>query len=426
MKTPSTKAGSSRSKSKTSRTSRNTSEIEQVKLDLLSLVSHELRTPLSVVLNAVRILREDSGLDAEERKTFLEMAFRNAERLNTTLSQLLDLGKLVSGRLVCRFHEVSLKQLLHAELERASREAARTGTNGAPGAGAPRKISVVGAVDGLPVILGDAPRLGQVLSSLFENAIRFSPAGARIRLRIQPAVKSGELPKPLAKLSREHHEYVLLELSNPIAPGIQGQLKPSEVIKVFGQREDVLDRAHEGVGGSLAIAEEVLAQHGGGLGASTAHDKSQGDTFTVWLALPVLENQEALLKVLESRIFALRTEVGAVSLMVLKLNGAAATISAELKGIHDALKTSLFRATDTVYSLPDSNEVAVLMDDCKKDDAPKIVRRLLEALKASGGAKGAGALAAARVGLASCPEDGTDPEGLIDHARSHAVGLKDL
>ena len=67
-----------------------------MKLDLLSLVSHELRTPLSLVLNAVRILREDGALDEESRKSFLDMAFRNAERLNTTLNQLLDLSKLLN------------------------------------------------------------------------------------------------------------------------------------------------------------------------------------------------------------------------------------------------------------------------------------------------------------------------------------------
>jgi hypothetical protein len=130
----------------------------------------------------------------------------------------------------------------------------------------------------------------------------------------------------------------------------------------------------------------------------------------------VLESEQALVKVLEARMYALKTEVGALSLMLLEVEPRA------MRQVHDALKTALFRATDTVYGIPDSGQVAVLMDDCKKSDAPKIVRRLLEKL----GAESAKFLKPARVGLASSPEDGTDPERLLGHARGSFVPISEF
>ena len=409
-------------KSKTTQTSKNTcdqeldAEIERVKLDLLSLISHELRTPLTSVLNTLRVLQEES-LPAPDRAKFIEMALRNAEKLNSTLGQLLDLSKLVSGRLVCRFNEVSLKHLVSAELERLKASAAKTG----------HVVRVKGRAAQLPILLGDGPRLEKVFHSIFENALRFSPEGSTVAVHIQSGVGAAALPEAVAgrdrprpaaservvgarAITRDKRKFVVLEVSNTMLDdALTGGAAAfnGDVFRVFSQQEGILDRMHEGIGGSLAIAAEVLRQHEGRLAA-----RVQGGKFTLWLALPVLENEQALVKVLESRMFALKTEVGAVSLMVLKTKALRG-----LAPLNDALKTALFRASDTVYRLSDSAEIAVLMDDCKKPDAPKIVRRLLESL----GPKAKGFLEGAHVGLVSCPEDGTEPESLLEKARLEAV-----
>ncbi|MBI3544018.1 MAG: hypothetical protein HY075_12170 [Deltaproteobacteria bacterium] len=311
------------------------------------------------------------------------MAYRNAERLNSTLNQLLDLSKLVSGRLVCRFHEVALSQLVQVSFDRFKTEAAKRKD----------KVTVSGKIAELPVILGDAPRLEKVVRSLFENAQRFSPAGSKLALKI---------------VSKD--ETVSLELSNPVDESV-GATSMKAIFGIFGQQEGILDRTHEGVGGSLAIAREVVRQHGGALEA-----RLEDGAFTIRLTLPVLRSEAALGKVLESRMFALRTEVGAISLMILE------TRAPSLKTVHEAVKNALFRASDSVYDLPKTSQVAVVMDDCKKADAPKLVRRLLDSL----GKDSTKALAGARVGVASFPDDGTEPEGLLKHARSTLVPLKEL
>ncbi|MEW6057648.1 MAG: HAMP domain-containing sensor histidine kinase [Bdellovibrionota bacterium] len=397
-------------KSKTTRTSKNTSddEVERIKLDLLSLVSHELRTPLTSVLNALRMVREEE-LPKPEKQKFLEMAYRNAERLNATLSQLLDLSKMVSGRLVCRFHEVSLKNLMMTQLEHWGADAETMGFT--------LECDAKGIAD-LPVLLGDAPRLEQVLRALFENTFKFSPAQSKIIVKAKVGVKLGALPEGMMiEGAKPEAVFAVVEFSNPVKaelagsqttpPGGAGQ-SGSDVFKIFSQQEAVLDRVHEGVGGSLAIASEVLQQHGGAL-----HAQRKEGIFTVWMALPILDSEDALRKVLESRMYALKTEIGALSLMMLEVEAKG------MKQIADALKSALFRATDTVYCLPDIGQIAVVMDDCKKQDAPKIVRRLLTNI----GAESGKFLQGAKVGLASSPEDATDPEKLLGEARSNLVAL---
>lgn len=346
---------------------------ERVKHDLLSLVSHELRTPLTGVLNALRMLSSEDVLP-KEREMFLSMAERNAERLNSALNELLDLSKLVSGRLVCRFQEVPLKTVLLPLLERFCDRAKSMGF----------ELSAEIEQD-LPVILGDAYRLEQVFTSLTENALKFSAAGGKIVLCLE-VNKAGR---------------IVFSLSNSTS----AQISPKELKKifhVFSQQEDVLARQHEGVGGSLALAAETIAQHEGVLDA-----KLEKGVFFVQVELPVLDNEPALLKVLQSRIYALRTELGATSLLILEVE------PRSLPSVVSTLRSSLFRASDAVYTLPRAGQVAVVMDDCKKADAPKIVSRLLTEMNK----EAAKFLNNARAGMANFPEDSTDPEELLALAR---------
>jgi hypothetical protein len=346
---------------------------------------------------------QEGELPIAERSKFLDMALRNAERLNSTLSQLLDLSRLVSGRLVCRFHEVALSHLIARELERVESEAKNTSR-------VFNAESCLAVVSGLPVILGDAPRLELVLRALFDNALKFSPEGGALSLKIKSQVKGSSLP---SGMTMKAGLGILIELSNPMEPGQSistGEI--DKIFSVFSQHERVLDRTHEGVGGSLAIAAEVIHQHGGSMLAKTVDGR-----FTVWVALPVLESEKALLKVLESRMYALKTEIGAISLMILEVGEKA------MKQVGEALKVALFRASDTVYTL-NEGQIAVVMDDCKKADAPKIVRRLLQNL----GSESTKFLRTekARVGLASGPDDTTDPERLLALARESLVSIAEF
>lgn len=357
-------------------------EIERVKLDLLSLVSHELRTPLTSILNSLKLMQEGE-LSKPEKQKFLEMAMRNAEKLNHTLNELLDLSKLVSGQLVCRFQELPLKNLLLVQLEKWVPQAESQG----------HPLDTIEIPD-LPVLLGDGPRLAQVFNALFENALKFSPAHSPIHFNVRQTEKNKQ-------------RSVQIEFSNTVAAS-QARTIDLDILKVFSQRETVLDRVHEGVGGSLAIAAEVLRQHGGSIIVDVDLEAAT-PKFSALLTLPVLENEQALLKILESRIYALKNEVGALSLVLFKVP------ARSLKAILEVLKSTLFRASDSVYALTDKNEIAVIMNDCKKEDAPKIVQRWIERM----GSEGSKFFSSkeVKVGYSSCPEDSTEPEKLLQLAR---------
>ena len=360
------------------------STLEQVKVDLLSLVSHELRTPLTSVLNALKMLKEEPSLTKVEQSKLVDMAYRNADALNSRLLEMLDLSKLVTGRLVCRLQEVNLKHLTLAVLDRFSEKIENKGL----------KVKVIGRTE-LPVILGDAVRLEQVLKSLLENASEFSPTGTSVEVELKT--------KPNVQ--------VQISISNVLKEGTQLPQNLEEIFTVFGQQESILDRTHEGVGGSLALGQEILEQHGGSLKAEVKKQK-----FSVHLVIPLLTSEDALLKVLESRIYALKNEVGALSLLILEVQPKA------FKTVQEALVRALFRASDSVFTIPEENQLAVVMDDCKKTDAPKIVKRLLSQAET----EVKGFLKTARVGLASCPDDTTDPKELIKEARASFISAQEL
>ncbi|HRK03160.1 MAG TPA: ATP-binding protein, partial [Oligoflexia bacterium] len=317
----------------------------------------------------------------KEREMFLGMALRNAERLNSTLNELLDLSKLVSGRLVCRFQEVPLKNLLLPILDKFC--------DRANAAGYELTLSIE---RDLPVILGDAFRLEQVFRSICENALKFGSPGGKLNV----------------KLAVERVGKVVFECTNPTTSNITAK-ELRDIFTIFSQREAVLDRVHEGVGGSLAIAAETIAQHEGVLNAELANGQ-----FAVRVELPVLDNERALLKVLESRIYALRTELGATSLLILEVP------VKSFQAVVSTLRSALFRASDAVYTLPRAGQIAVVMDDCKKSDAPKIVSRLFAEMNR----EAAKFLTNARAGLASFPEDSTDPEELLVLSRQRLEKVK--
>lgn len=372
--------------------------LEQAKLDLLSLISHELRTPLTGILNSVRLLQED-GISKEDQKKFLEIAARNAERLNLALNQVLDLSKMVSGQLICRFHEAPLENIARAAVDRLRQTCADRG------------IPFVARQDAqvLPSIVADSARLVQVFESICENAVKFCALDGKIQFHASVQDSFDSVPSELksSSLNRHASAYVVVQLSNSVRPGTVAP--EHDVFQVFAQQENVLDRLHEGVGGSLALAAEILRQHSGRLFASVADD-----VFSVWMVLPVLKNQHALNKILEARMTALKNEVGALSIVVLQSS------AKSLTPLQKGLNAALFRASDSIYILPDTNELVVLMDDCKKEDAPKLLNRLLEGL----GEKAKALLKDSRVGFATSPKDGTLPGDLLRCAREAAVPLE--
>ena len=211
-------------------------EVDRMRKDLVANVSHELRTPIS----ALRALLENliDGVEPVERST-LETTLRQVERLGALVEQLLELSRLESGTVPLQRQRIDLRPVVQQVLDESRPQAERRG--------------VALALDGtVPVELAaDEHRLHQVVANLVSNAVRHSPQGGRVTLRV--GAQNG-----IARLE------VVDE-----GPGIPA----GEADRVFERfyRSDHARAATEGGSGlGLAIARWIVELHGGTIRAEQA------------------------------------------------------------------------------------------------------------------------------------------------------------
>ena len=218
----------------------------------LAMLSHELRTPLTPVLMAAAALTEDPDTPAYLRPTF-EMIRQNVELEARLIDDLLDVMKIIRGKMPYQFEPVDLHDLIGRTLEICRSEAR-----------AKRLRLDVDLAAALPYAQGDPARLQQVLWNLVKNAIKFTPEGGRIGIR---------------SLDREGR--VAIEVADT---GIG--IEPAVLAKVFNafeQGEDSITRRFGGLGLGLAISRSIAEAHGGRLLAAS-DGKGRGATFTLELA----------------------------------------------------------------------------------------------------------------------------------------------
>ncbi len=214
-------------------------ELEQRKEEFVSMVSHELRTPLTSISGALDILLEAYvGNLSEKQRTYIDMARESCGRLHILVNDLLDVARLERGRLPLQLAPVSLDQVALESVERFR-----------PSAEA-KRVVVRYKVDRDPGgvrIVGDADRLGQVMSNLLSNAIKFTPDGGLIEVEVfGPGVASS---------------HVGVSVWNNGVP-----IPEERRERVFDKFEQVNAQATRKVGGTglgLAISRAIVEGHGG-------------------------------------------------------------------------------------------------------------------------------------------------------------------
>jgi signal transduction histidine kinase len=148
-------------------------ELDRLKDEFIAVVSHELRTPLASVYGAAMTL-EQRTLEQKEYDALLRVIYRESARLARLVDQVLWASRLESGRT-----EVALAKVDAGELAREVVDAAR--------AHLPPRVSLdLAFEDGPPAVLGDSEKVKQVLVNLVENAVKYSPDGGRISVRLAP------------------------------------------------------------------------------------------------------------------------------------------------------------------------------------------------------------------------------------------------
>ncbi len=231
-------------------------EAERVKEEFFALVSHELRTPLSSIVGYVELLleeREDHALTDAEHQRFLEIVDRNARRLQRLVGDLLFVARLEAGKLdIQKTDGVDLSQTARDSVEAARHQAERSGV----------RLSEEIA-DGL-ALHGDSDRLGQVMDNLLSNALKFTPDGGEVGLRLFALDGTAEVE--------------VWDTGIGIPADEQGRL-----FERFFRASTATEAAVPGVGLGLSITRAIVESHGGQLSFTSTEGK--GTTFRIELPL---------------------------------------------------------------------------------------------------------------------------------------------
>jgi signal transduction histidine kinase/CheY-like chemotaxis protein len=229
-------------------------EASRLKDEFLATVSHELRTPLNAVLGWTQLLC-DGRLDEAHRAQAYEVIQRSARSQAQLIEDLLDVSRILSGKLRLEVRPTDLNDVIQAALHSVQPAADNRGV---------RLQKVLDPRAGL--VAGDFDRLQQVVWNLLSNAIKFTPHGGRV----------------LVRLSRvnSHTEIVVEDTGQGIAPEFLGF-----VFDRFRQADGGSARRHGGLGLGLAIVRHLVELHGGTVRADSAGE-GQGASFTV--AIPLI------------------------------------------------------------------------------------------------------------------------------------------
>jgi signal transduction histidine kinase/ActR/RegA family two-component response regulator len=229
----------------------------RAKDEFLATLSHELRTPLTAILGYTGLLRM-GGLAPERAERALDVIERNARAQAQLVNDLLDVSRIVAGKLALAPRPVRLHALVEAALD-AARPAAEA-----------KGLALHVALDPLAdAAHGDPDRLQQVVWNLLSNAVKFTPPGGRV------SVEVAHVPGPDGGLA----ELVVSDTGEGIAPDFL-----PHVFERFRQADGSSTRTHGGLGLGLAIVRHLVELHGGSVRAHSA-GAGRGSTFTVQLPL---------------------------------------------------------------------------------------------------------------------------------------------
>jgi signal transduction histidine kinase len=226
----------------------------RLKDEFLAVLSHELRTPLNAILGWTQIISDRPRASEKITRRALDVIRRNASLQMHLIDDLLDVSRIITGKMVIASEPVDLVDAL-----RAAADSVR------PAATA-KEIALEVAIDeSARLVTGDASRLQQVFWNLLSNAIKFTQKHGRVELRLE----------------RSHSEALVIVRDN--GEGIAPEFV-SHVFDRFRQADNSTTRSYGGLGLGLAVVRYLVEAHGGTV-AAASDGIGTGATFTVRLPL---------------------------------------------------------------------------------------------------------------------------------------------
>jgi PAS domain S-box-containing protein len=230
--------------------------IDLLRSELLANVSHELRTPLSAIKGfTTTMLRKDVKWSAKQREDFLQTIDQETDRLTRLISDILDMSRLDAGAMKLKQGKYLVSEIVSSVKGRLEVLTAH-------------HQLVIDVPEKLPAIFVDEMRIGQVISNLVENAVKFSLANSAITIG--------------ARLEKEN---IVISVTD------HGEGMPKEVTEKlfnrFYQAEDVVTGRRSGTGLGLAICRGIIENHGGKIWVESK--VKEGSKFS--FSLPIIEEK---------------------------------------------------------------------------------------------------------------------------------------
>jgi signal transduction histidine kinase len=226
--------------------------VNRLKDEFLATLSHELRTPLNAILGWAHLLTSGRA-DASLVERAITVIRNNATAQSQLIEDILDVSRIIGGKLRLSLAEVRLDEVIGAALDSVS-----------PAAEA-KAIRIERDIEEIDPIVADRDRLQQIVWNLLSNAVKFTPRGGHVSVRLR----------------RGEGEIVLGVEDSGI--GISPQFLP-HVFDRFTQADTAPTRRHGGLGLGMAITRHLVELHGGTVHAVSAGE-NQGTTFTVILPM---------------------------------------------------------------------------------------------------------------------------------------------
>jgi len=231
----------------------------RMKDEFLATMSHELRTPLTAILGWVHLLRVND-LDESSTERAFDTIQRNARAQVKLIDDLLDISRIIAGKLRLDVRAVNLASIIEAAVDAARPTAEAKGV----------RLQMLIDPQASPVS-GDADRLQQIVWNLLTNAIKFTPREGRVQVRLERV--------------NSHLEITVSDSGK----GISANFLP-HVFDRFRQADGTSTRAHGGLGLGLSIVRQLVELHGGTVKVKS-DGEGQGSIFIVELPLMVARRE---------------------------------------------------------------------------------------------------------------------------------------
>ncbi len=306
-------------------------EVERVSLmkdEFLATLSHELRTPLNAILGWSEMLRARAGSDDNLRRG-LETISRNARAQAQLIEDLLDMNRIVSGKIRLDVQAVSLIAVVEAAVDTVR-----------PSADAKAVRLVVVLDPGAGPVQGDPHRLQQVVWNLLSNAVKFTPKEGRIDVRLQRV--------------NSHVEITITDSGIGIDPAVL-----PHVFERFRQADSSTTRAYGGLGLGLSIVKQLVELHGGTVRADSA-GRGHGATFVVALPLRPLREDDA-------RVHPVSNQAHAIPGSDISLAGLTVLVVDDDPDARELVRTLLARADAAIRTAASADEALELLRGDKPD-----------------------------------------------------------